>query len=235
MHATLSLLIDFENSINNSKFRVRKRRSAGRRVRWRTSCISLVGTSFRSPVPPTRRFRFSPRSPNPPSIIAALRSESSGREVLRRPAHGVQDHEARDHLSGPGTGAWEAALVNTLSPGDKVLMFETGVFSTLWKKMADRLGIECRSSSKAIGAPGADAGDRVQAVAGQGARDQGRRGRAQRNVDRSGIQHCRRSSGDRRRRPPRPTPRRHDLLARLDRLPARGVGGRRHRRGVGRD
>jgi alanine-glyoxylate transaminase / serine-glyoxylate transaminase / serine-pyruvate transaminase len=41
-----------------------------------------------------------------------------------------------------GTGAWEAALVNTLSPGDKVLMFETGWFSTLWSKMAKRLGIE---------------------------------------------------------------------------------------------
>ncbi len=41
-----------------------------------------------------------------------------------------------------GTGAWEAALVNTLSPGDKVLMFETGWFSTLWNKMAARLGIE---------------------------------------------------------------------------------------------
>jgi alanine-glyoxylate transaminase/serine-glyoxylate transaminase/serine-pyruvate transaminase len=41
-----------------------------------------------------------------------------------------------------GTGAWEAALVNTLSPGDKVLMFETGWFSTLWNKMAKRLGIE---------------------------------------------------------------------------------------------
>ncbi|WP_414474607.1 pyridoxal-phosphate-dependent aminotransferase family protein [Microvirga sp. M2] len=41
-----------------------------------------------------------------------------------------------------GTGAWEAALVNTLSPGDKVLMFETGWFSTLWNKIAKRLGIE---------------------------------------------------------------------------------------------
>ena len=41
-----------------------------------------------------------------------------------------------------GTGAWEAALVNTLSPGDKVLMFETGWFSTLWNKMAAKLGIE---------------------------------------------------------------------------------------------
>ena len=41
-----------------------------------------------------------------------------------------------------GTGAWEASLVNTLSPGDKVLMFETGHFATLWKNMALRLGLE---------------------------------------------------------------------------------------------
>ncbi len=40
-----------------------------------------------------------------------------------------------------GTGAWEAALVNTLSPGDTVLMFETGHFATLWKSMAVRLGL----------------------------------------------------------------------------------------------
>jgi len=40
-----------------------------------------------------------------------------------------------------GTGAWEAALVNTLSPGDMVLMFETGHFATLWKQMAERLGL----------------------------------------------------------------------------------------------
>lgn len=41
-----------------------------------------------------------------------------------------------------GTGAWEASLVNSLSPGDKVLMFETGHFATLWKNMAVRLGLE---------------------------------------------------------------------------------------------
>ena len=40
-----------------------------------------------------------------------------------------------------GTGAWEAALVNTLSPGDRVLMVETGQFATLWKKMAEKLGL----------------------------------------------------------------------------------------------
>src|SRR6201995_1179640 len=41
-----------------------------------------------------------------------------------------------------GTGAWEAAIVNTLSPGDRVLMAETGQFATLWRKLAARFGIE---------------------------------------------------------------------------------------------
>src|SRR3982750_2656743 len=40
-----------------------------------------------------------------------------------------------------GTGAWEAALVNTLSPGDQVLMYETGHFATRWQKMAGKLGL----------------------------------------------------------------------------------------------
>ena len=40
-----------------------------------------------------------------------------------------------------GTGAWEAALVNTLSAGDRVIMFETGQFAALWHKMATKLGI----------------------------------------------------------------------------------------------
>jgi alanine-glyoxylate transaminase / serine-glyoxylate transaminase / serine-pyruvate transaminase len=41
-----------------------------------------------------------------------------------------------------GTGAWEAALVNTLSPGDRVLAFETGHFATLWRALAERLGLD---------------------------------------------------------------------------------------------
>ena len=41
-----------------------------------------------------------------------------------------------------GTGAWEAALANTLSPGDAVLMCETGHFAALWRKLAARLGLE---------------------------------------------------------------------------------------------
>jgi len=43
---------------------------------------------------------------------------------------------------GSGTGAWEASLVNTLSPGDRVLMFETGHFATLWKDIATRIGLQ---------------------------------------------------------------------------------------------
>ncbi|MFN7724800.1 MAG: pyridoxal-phosphate-dependent aminotransferase family protein [Rubrivivax sp.] len=49
-----------------------------------------------------------------------------------------------------GTGAWEAALANTMSPGDAVLMFETGQFATLWQKMALRLGLQ----PEFIGVPG---------------------------------------------------------------------------------
>lgn len=52
-----------------------------------------------------------------------------------------------------GTGAWEAALANTMSPGDHVLMYETGQFATLWKKMAERLGLK----PEFIALPGTDA------------------------------------------------------------------------------
>jgi len=51
-----------------------------------------------------------------------------------------------------GTGAWEAALVNTLSSGDRVLMFETGHFATLWQKMALRLGLQ----PEFLGLPGTE-------------------------------------------------------------------------------
>ena len=59
-----------------------------------------------------------------------------------------------------GTGAWEAALSNTMSPGDQVLMFETGHFASLWQKMAVRLGLKTEvltfagSDAALPGAPG---------------------------------------------------------------------------------
>lgn len=43
---------------------------------------------------------------------------------------------------GSGTGAWEAAIVNTLSPGDRVLLFETGHFSQLWRQVAEKFGVQ---------------------------------------------------------------------------------------------
>ena len=52
-----------------------------------------------------------------------------------------------------GTGAWEAALVNTCSPGDKVLMARHGQFSALWVEMAQRLGLEVEVIDVAWGAP----------------------------------------------------------------------------------
>jgi alanine-glyoxylate transaminase/serine-glyoxylate transaminase/serine-pyruvate transaminase len=64
------------------------------------------------------------------SVLAGLKRvfKSTAGEVVIYPAS--------------GTGAWEAALVNTLSPGDRVLMVETGHFATLWRKMAGRLGLD---------------------------------------------------------------------------------------------
>ena len=73
-----------------------------------------------------------------------------------------------------GTGAWEAALVNVLAPGDRVLMYETGQFATLWKKMAEKLGYDpvfmqgdwrSGANAEAIGAQlREDAGHAIKAV-----------------------------------------------------------------------
>ncbi len=79
-----------------------------------------------------------------------------GRPVIdhRGPEFATLSHEVLDGLKeifktkqpviaypASGTGAWEAALVNTLSPGDRVLMAETGQFAVLWKKLAEKLGL----------------------------------------------------------------------------------------------
>ena len=68
--------------------------------------------------------------------------QALGKEVLA----GVKDIFQTKHpviiYASSGTGAWEAALVNALSPGDQVLMVETGHFAFLWHKMATRLGLK---------------------------------------------------------------------------------------------
>jgi alanine-glyoxylate transaminase/serine-glyoxylate transaminase/serine-pyruvate transaminase len=75
---------------------------------------------------------------------------------------------------GSGTAAWEAAITNTLNPGDKVLMARFGQFSTLWAQMAERLGLEVEVIDVAWGAGvpvaeferrlGADTKDEIKAV-----------------------------------------------------------------------
>ncbi len=67
--------------------------------------------------------------------------QALGREVLAGLKHVFKTKAHVIIYPASGTGAWEAALVNTLSPGDKVLMYETGQFATLWNSMAKRLGI----------------------------------------------------------------------------------------------
>ena len=65
-----------------------------------------------------------------------------GRHVLEGSKAVFQTKQAVVIYPSSGTGAWEAAIVNTLSPGDTVLMAETGHFATLWKQIATRFGIE---------------------------------------------------------------------------------------------
>jgi alanine-glyoxylate transaminase/serine-glyoxylate transaminase/serine-pyruvate transaminase len=64
-----------------------------------------------------------------------------GRDVLDRIRLVFQTKQPVIIYPASGTGAWEAALVNTLSPGDRVLMAETGHFAALWKRLAERLGL----------------------------------------------------------------------------------------------
>ena len=65
-----------------------------------------------------------------------------GQEVLAGLKQVFQTRSPVILFPASGTGAWEAALVNTLSPGDRVLMCETGHFATLWQNMAKRLGVQ---------------------------------------------------------------------------------------------
>ena len=64
-----------------------------------------------------------------------------GQEVLAGLKHVFKTKSAVVIFPASGTGAWEAALVNALSPGDRVLMCETGHFATLWHSMSKKLGL----------------------------------------------------------------------------------------------
>jgi alanine-glyoxylate transaminase / serine-glyoxylate transaminase / serine-pyruvate transaminase len=91
-------------------------------------------------------------SPVPERVLRAMDRQvidHRGPEFQRLGLAVLEGCKAIFKTSGPvviypssGTGAWEAAIVNTLSPGDKVLMVETGHFATLWRQMAGRWGID---------------------------------------------------------------------------------------------
>src|SRR5438067_7004072 len=91
-------------------------------------------------------------SPIPDRILRAMDRaiiDHRGPEFQRLAKRVLDGVKAIFKCSGPvviytatGTGAWEGALVNTLSPGDRVLMCNTGHFATLWRNMAQRLGLE---------------------------------------------------------------------------------------------
>lgn len=109
--------------------------------------------SYKEPRRPGRHFLQIPGpTPVPERVLAAM-----SRQILDHRGPDFQQL-GRHVLSGvkllfktknpviiypaSGTGAWEAALTNTLSQGDKILMVETGQFAVLWKQMADRLGLQ---------------------------------------------------------------------------------------------
>ncbi len=82
-----------------------------------------------------------------PEFAALGKKVLAGMQAIFRTRHPVVIYASS------GTGAWEAALVNVLSPGDAILMFETGHFAALWQKMALRLGLV----PEFLAAPGEDA------------------------------------------------------------------------------
>ena len=102
-----------------------------------------------------------------------------------------------------GTGAWEAALVNTLSHGDSVLMVETGHFAMLWRQMAVRLGL-APTVMQADWRHGIDPAAIEAAPEGRRElRDQGGLRGPQRNLDRLRFRYRTGAPGDRRSGPPR--------------------------------
>jgi alanine-glyoxylate transaminase/serine-glyoxylate transaminase/serine-pyruvate transaminase len=105
------------------------------------------------PYPAGRHFLQIPGPTNVPEqvlrAISALTIDHRGPEFSRLTTELLEAVKPVFGTTGPvviypssGTGAWEAALVNTLSPGDRVLAFETGHFATLWRDLAVSLGLE---------------------------------------------------------------------------------------------
>ena len=159
------------------------------------------------------RVLISPRSPN---------GARGGQDHLQDHQSGHHLYRDRDRRVGGGAGQHAVA-------GDRVLMVETGQFATLWKNMAEKLGLRPNSSTPTGVSVPTRPRSRITAQ-GQEQRDQGGLRAAQRDLDRLPVAGCGDPEGDRRRRPPGAVLRRHHLLACLDRLSPRRVGRRRHRR-----
>ena len=114
-----------------------------------------------------------------------------------------------------GTGAWEAALVNTLQPGDKVLMAETGQFAVLWRGIAEKFKLDV-DFLPGDWRHGADLEQiEAQAVGRQGAQDQGRVRGPQRDLDRLRHPSAGRPQDPRPRQSSRAADGRHHLRSRI--------------------
>ena len=204
--------------------------AAGNRGGVNGSWCAADGTSCRFPAPPTSPTGSSGRWTVPPSTTGVRSSPRLGQEVLAGCRAIFQTEGPVLIFPSSGTGAWEAALVNTLDPGDRVLMAETGHFATLWHTLARRLGLD------PIFLPGdwrhgvdpqeierhlaEDERHDIRAVAGGAQRDQ----------HRGDQPHPRGAPGHRPRPPPGAADGGHHLLAGLHRLPPRRLGRRRHHR-----
>ena len=191
------------------KFRGRRRCPTASCGRWTRRSSTIAARS--SPSSPSARSKASRRSSRPPT-----------RSII---------------YTATGTGAWEGALVNTLSPGDRVLMVETGQFATLWKKMAEQHRPQAGVHHHRLAQRRRSEGDRSQAPRRQEQGDQGGLRSAQRDLDRRADADRGDPQGDRRRRPSGAVHGRHHLVARLGRLPPRRMGRRRlgRRRAEGPD
>ena len=131
-----------------------------------------------------------------------------------------------------GTGAWEAALVNTLSPGDRVLAFEIGEFARSWAEVARRMGLDVEVDRQDW-RRGVDPAVVEAAFAATIAAPHPRPARRpQRDVDRRHHAPGRGAAGDRPRRTSRAAARRCGVVAGVDRSPPRRVGSRRHARRI---
>ena len=135
------------------------------RVGWFSSLNYMLNLNFH---PTGRHFLQIPGpSPVPDRILRAMsyptidhRGEEFGAlglKILKDIKKIFQTQHPVIIYPASGTGAWEAALTNVTSPGDKVLMYETGHFASLWIKMAKRLGLD----PQVIGESGSESGIQV--------------------------------------------------------------------------